>query len=112
MVPYNTFAPNIFFCVYVFLVPVTDCVARCVRYSLKAPDGFSRARQQAVRLSASLRDKLEGARSRGGRRRLSEATSVSAAAGPAQVLHLSSGAQTGLTVISALEGVVAEEGEV
>lgn len=55
---------------------------------------------------------LEDARSRGSRRRLSDATSVSAAAGPAQVLHLSSGAQTGLAIISALEDVVAEESEV
>lgn len=55
---------------------------------------------------------LEDARSRGSRRRLSDATSVSAAAGPAQVLHLSSGAQTGLAIISALEDIVDEEGEV
>ena len=79
---------------------------------MKAPEGFARARQQAVRLSAALRDMLEEARSRGRRRRLSEATSVSENAGPAQVLHLASGAQTGLTIISALEDIVVEEGEV
>eukprot|EP00904_Undaria_pinnatifida_P012747 jgi/Undpi1/8602/HiC_scaffold_25.g11067.m1 len=67
---------------------------------------------EAVRLSAALRDMLEEARSRGRRRRLSEATSVSENAGPAQVLHLASGAQTGLTIISALEDIVVEEGEV
>lgn len=86
---------------------------RYVRYSLKAPEGFARARQQATRLSTALRDMLEDKRHPGGgRSRLSEATSASAAAGPAQVLHVSSGAQTGLTIISALEDVVTEEGEV
>lgn len=54
---------------------------------------------------------LEDARSRGGRRRLSEAENVCAETGAAEVLHLASGAQTGLTIISALEEVVVEEGE-
>lgn len=71
----------------------------------------SRAREQASRLSVDLREMLQDARARDNRRKLSEAAIFLEDRKP-DVLKIESGAQMGLDIILALEGVVTFEGEV
>lgn len=79
------------------------------RYSVKATGGSSRAREQVFCLSATLQHMLNSVRARGGRKMLLKAKT---GLDNPDVLQLTSGAQMGLGIISALQDVVADEGEV
>lgn len=76
----------------------------------QTPGMSPRAREQTKNLSTAIRDVLRGVRSssRPGRVKLSKAAAVDESA----MLHLVSGARMGLEVISALEDMVSDEGEV
>lgn len=74
------------------------------------PGASPRAREQAKSLSTAMQGVLCGVRSssRPDRAKLTKAVAVD----ETEVLHLASGARMGLEVISALEGIVSDEGEV
>lgn len=71
------------------------------------PKASSRGREQVSRLLTALENMLKDTRSRGGRKKLAETEAALDGAEP-----VCYGAQLGLSVISALELVVHEEGEV
>lgn len=80
----------------------------------KISEGSPRAREQATALSRALRGILYGVRSasRPGRARLAKTMADVAADVKSRVFRLEPGARVGLEVISALEDVVTDEGEV
>lgn len=80
----------------------------------KFSEGSPRAREQATALSRALRGILYSVRSasRPGRARLAKTMADVAADVKSRVFRLEPGARVGLEVISALEDVVTDEGEV
>ncbi|CAM9309272.1 unnamed protein product [Ectocarpus fasciculatus] len=97
-----------------------DDAGRAYRFDVPArlgkqtPGGSPRAREQATALSSALRDILYGTRSRpqSGRATLAKNAKDTVANEKDRVPPLTSGARMGLDVISSLEGMVADEGEV
>lgn len=77
---------------------------------MQTPGVSPRAREQAKSLSTAIQGVLCGVRSssRPGRAKLTDALAVD----ENEVLRLASGARMGLKVISALEEIVSDEGEV
>ncbi|CAM9554686.1 unnamed protein product [Ectocarpus sp. 12 AP-2014] len=97
-----------------------DDAGRAYRFDVPArlgkqtPSGSPRAREQATALSTALRDILYGTRSRphSGQVSLAKTAKDMAANEKDRVPHLTSGARMGLDIISSLEGMVTDEGEV
>lgn len=96
------------------LLPIATRAAVPTSLAKQVVEGSPRAREQAAALSRALRSILYGVRSasRPGRTKLAKTMADVTIDEKSKVLHLEPGARTGLAIISALQDIVTDEGEV